>query len=97
MMHHVLGGVPVQMFPSTTKPLYKDVLEGARPVRIGGLRVKVASAEHLIVLYLEAFREKDRYRIRRLLPIADANRLQRLLVKFDDENKTLAGRLQTLL
>ena len=26
-MHQILGGAPVQMFPSNTKPLYQDVLE----------------------------------------------------------------------
>ena len=25
-MHHVLGGRPVQMFPSTIKPIYRDAL-----------------------------------------------------------------------
>ena len=56
-MHHVLGGVPVKMFPTTTK---------------------------------------DHFRIRRLLVEADANRLRRLLARFDDEKSTLAHRLQTL-
>ena len=95
-MHHILGGVPVQMFPTTTKPLYRDALEGARLARIGGLRVKVATPEHLILLYLEAFREKDHFRIRRLLVDADADWLRTLLARFDDENSTLARRLQTL-
>ena len=95
-MHHVLGGVPVQMFPTTTKPLHLDTLEGARLARIGGLRTKVASPEHLILLYLEAFREKDHFRIQRLLVEADASRLRTLLARFDDEKSTLAQRLQTL-
>ncbi|MBI4282019.1 MAG: hypothetical protein HY672_00830 [Chloroflexi bacterium] len=95
-MHYTLGGVPVQMFPTTTKPLYRATLEGARPARIGGLRVKVASLEHLILLYLEAFRDKDHFRIRRLLPAADMGQLYALLGEFDDEEGTLARRLQAL-
>lgn len=61
--HHILGGVPVQIFPSTAKPLYDDALGNARRVRVGNLRVKVASPEHLVLLALEAFRERDRFRI----------------------------------
>jgi predicted nucleotidyltransferase len=95
-MHFVLGGVPVQMFPSTTKPLYRDALENARDTRIGGLRVKLASPEHLLVLYLEAFREKDHHRIRTLLPQSRSDHIRRLLEKFDDGDGRLASRLQTL-
>jgi predicted nucleotidyltransferase len=95
-MHYVLGGVPVQMFPSTTKPLYRDTVEKARTARIGNLRVKVASPEHLIVLYLEAFREKDQFRIHHLLRVADETRLHSLLERFDDEKRTLTRRLQEL-
>lgn len=95
-MHYILNDVPVQIFPSTTTPLYRDTLEQARPARVGNLRVKVASPEHLVLLSLEAFRDKDRFRILRLLPVADKDRLHTLLARFDDE-KTLAHRLQSLL
>jgi predicted nucleotidyltransferase len=92
-MHQVLGGVPVQLFPSTIMPLYRDTLEGALQVRFGNLRVKFASAEHLILLYLLAFRERDHLRVRSLLLNIDEGRLQELLDRFDDEENTLAGRL----
>jgi hypothetical protein len=95
-MHYILGSVPVQMFPTTTEPLYLDALKGARRARVGGLRVKVASPEHLTLLFLEAFREKDRFRIRSLLPKVDTGYLNRLLEDFDDEGR-LTRRLQTLL
>jgi hypothetical protein len=95
-MHYVLGSVPVQMFPTTIKPLYLDALKGARRARVGEFRVKVASPEHLLLLFLEAFREKDRFRIRSLLPKVDAGYLNRLLEDFDDEGR-LTRRLQTLL
>lgn len=95
-MHQVLGGVPVQLFPSTTMPLYRDTLEGARKVRVGNLRVNIASAEHLILLYLLAFRERDHLRVRNLLRNIDEGRLRYLLERFDDGEGTLAGRLQGL-
>ena len=96
-MHYLFSGIPVQMFPSTTKPLYRDTLEKAHPARVGGLRVKVAAPEHLALLYLEAFRDKDKLRIVRLLGVVDRNLLRTLLERFDDERGTLARRLQTLL
>jgi len=95
-MHQVLGGVPVQLFPTTIMPLYRDSLDGARLARLGNLRVKIASAEHLILLYLLAFREKDQLRIRYLLSNIDEGRLRHLLERFDDGQNTLAGRLQGL-
>ncbi len=95
-MHHVLGGVPVQVFPSTLMPLYRDTLENARKVRIGNLRAKVATPEHLILLALLANREQDQFRIRRLLRDADSEQLRELSERFDDAEETLAARLQNL-
>jgi hypothetical protein len=95
-MHHILGGVPVQIFPTTVKPLYREALNQARHARIGNLRVKIASPEYLILLYLEAFRDRDRERIRRLLPMVDVARLHGLLAGFDNEEGLLARRFQTL-
>ncbi len=95
-IHPVLAGVPVQLFPSTIMPLYRDALEAARQVRLGNIRVKFASAEHLILLYLLAFRERDQLRIRYLLGIIDEGRLRHLLERFDDGERTLASRLQNL-
>lgn len=95
-MHQVLGGVPVQLFPSTIMPLYRDTLDNARPVRLGNLRVKFASAEHLILLFLLAHRERDQLRVRNLLGNIDEERLLDLLERFDDEENTLAGRLKGL-
>jgi hypothetical protein len=95
-MHHIIGGVPVQMFPSNTKPLFKDTLDNALLVKFGRLRSKFASPEHLILLYLEPFREKDRLRILNLVPNADISMLRSLLKRFDDEKGTLTRRLQEL-
>jgi predicted nucleotidyltransferase len=94
-MHVVLNETPVQMFPTTVKPLYLDILIRANTVRVGNLRVKVASPEHLILLCLEAFRDKDQQRIRSLLSEADINTVLGLLEEFDDDG-TLTARLKNL-
>lgn len=95
-MHQILGGVPVQLFPSTVMPLYRDAVEQARKVRIDNIRGKVATAEHLILLYLTANRQRDRMRVSYLIEDADQSRLQSLLEEFDDQQRTLANRLQSL-
>ena len=95
-MHQTLDGVPVQMFRTTTMRLYRDALDAAHTGRVGGLRVKMVTAEHLILLYLGAFRDKDQMRIRLIMPVADMDRLHILLNRFDEKNR-LAGRLQSLL
>lgn len=95
-MHQVLGGVPIQLFPTTTMPLYRDAVEQANKVRIDNARTKVATAEHLILLYLTANRQRDRLRVGYLLEDADGSKLQVLLDRFDDADKTLTNRLQSL-
>ncbi len=95
-MHLVFGGVPVQMFPTTIKALYREALEQGKIRDIGAVRVRVASCEHLILLALEAFRYKDRARVYQLLPVANKERLKLLLTRLDDEKHTLASRLRTL-
>lgn len=95
-MHYILGGVPIQLFPSTIMPLYRDAVEQANKVRIDNVRTKVATAEHLIMLYLIANRQRDRLRVGYLIEDADESKLQSLLEKFDDQQKTLADRLQSL-
>lgn len=95
-MHQILGGVPVQIFPTTVMPLYLDTVEKARKVRIGNVRAKVATVEHLVVLYLISDRQRDRMRISYLLDGIDEVILGGLLKEFDDEKKTLAHKLTGL-
>lgn len=94
---HIIKGIQVQLFPTTTKPLYRDTLEDARGARVGNLRVKVASPEHLILLFLERNSSKDKIRVLSLLDKADMDKIYELLERFDDEQSTLAQRLQSLL
>ena len=56
----------------------------------------VAAAEHLVLLYLLAFREKDRIRVRYLLQDLDQELLKNLVERFDDGENTLSRRLQEL-
>lgn len=95
-MHHVISGTPVQLFPSTTKPLYRDAVEEAVVAKVGRLKTKVVSLEHLLMMFLEAFRPKDKIRITALLETADQHKLQELLKRFDDDQGTLLQRLETL-
>ena len=94
-MHVIFAGVPVQLFPTTISALYHDTVDSSRPFRLGNLRVRVASPEHLVLLCLDAFREKDQLRIRSLLPKADIDTIDALLERFDDDG-TLAARFRTL-
>ncbi len=96
-MHHILGGRPVQMFPSTIKPIYRDTLTAARQTRIGDAMVKVASPEHLVALALGAFRYKDKLRIAELLELQGTDRegIWRLIGEFDDEDGSLAERFRS--
>ena len=93
----VLGdGVPVQIFPSTLTRLHRDAMEQARKIRAGSVRTKVATVEHLLVLGLSANRLQDRMRIVRMLRHTNMDRLTELFDRFDDEEKNLAARLQSL-
>jgi predicted nucleotidyltransferase len=89
-MHYILDEIPVQLFPSTTNPLYADVVRRAVAVRIDNFRVKAASPEHLVVLFLDAFRPKDQIRITQLLEIVDNKSVDRLVERFNDDDRTLA-------
>ena len=95
-MHYIFDGVPVQLLPTTTMPLYRDALDGARTTRIGNMRIKVATPEHLVVMGLVAFRPKDKVRIPLLLAASDDATLDALIVRFDDDKGTLAERLRSL-
>lgn len=93
----VIDGVPLQLFPSTTMPLYRDAVESGRKAQIGTIRAKVATAEHLALLYLPSNRARDQIRLQCLLDGAiDEARLDSLLRRFDDAEHTLAARLAEL-
>ena len=45
-MHLFFDDTPVQLFPTTMKPVYRDVLVQAEQAQVNGAAVKVAFAEH---------------------------------------------------
>lgn len=95
-VYHVIDGTKVQLFPTTISSLYRDALLKSNKYRLGTFRTKVVRPEHLIMLLLTSFREKDKYRITRLLQSASRKYLNNLLRRFDDEEKTLGRKLQTI-
>ena len=95
-MHLVLAGVPVQIFPSTLSPLFAEALRDARNARVGRSRTRVVRPDHLIVLYLEAFRAKDRPKLIDLLNVADEPMLAKIVRRFDDQEGTLGSRLEAI-
>lgn len=71
-LYLIVGGIPVQVLPSNMSLIYEDAVRGALTRRVGNIRAKFASPEHLIVLGLVAFRPlKDWPRIGALYPKAD--------------------------
>lgn len=83
----VLGGMPVQIFPTSISPLYEDALRQAMDIRVGGLRCKVVAAEHLVIMFALANRVRDRIRIAALASQIDRERLASLLEGFDDDGQ----------
>jgi hypothetical protein len=94
-MHVVLGGLPVQMFPTTIGQLYFDALLSSRLTEIGRQPAKVVTPEYLIVMFLVSFRLQDRLRIVRLLESVDRERVQELVAHHDADG-TLRRRLEQL-
>ena len=96
-MHHVVGGISIQVFPTSGNPLFASALANAKTVNADGVRTKVASVEHLVVLALQSFRLGDQRRIHGLLNEAGPAKVDRLIKEFDDDDQTLADRLRSLL
>ena len=95
--HFYFSGTPVQVLPTTTKPLFRDAFDQAKSARVGATRVKVASPEHLIVLALERFSYKDRVKAEQLLEFTSEQRVRELLEKFHDQEGHLTTRFDRLL
>lgn len=85
-----IDDMPVQFLPSYISPLYNEVIKQAKEVVIEGVNSKVAGVEHLIVLALDVFRARDKYRIIQLLGKADKKLLDKTIDKFDKEGKLRA-------
>ena len=57
-MHYYFDEVPVQIFPSTIKPLFRDAVVLANTARMGNVRVKVAPPEHGAHLLSQEFGDR---------------------------------------
>lgn len=61
----LIEGIPVEFLPA--EGLAKEAVEEALRVEFEGIKTKVMTPEHLIALFVKAFREKDKMKIRLLL------------------------------
>jgi len=91
----VIDQTEVQILPTSIHPMFKSALESAKSVKTGGITTKVVDREHLILMFLRANRQKDRFKASILLAKANQPYLEKLLRRFDT-NGTLRSRLKTL-
>lgn len=91
----IISDTKVQIQPISIHPLYESALKNAKVVRIGNIRTKLVDREHLILLALRAFRQKDIYKAGFLLKGANWDYLNLLLERFDEDG-SLKQRLQRI-
>ena len=89
--------MPVQFLPNFISPLFREVVERAHEIIIEGVHSKIATIEHLIILALDTFRDKDKYRIRQLYERADPDLLDNLLDRYDNEDGKFRKRYKSVL
>jgi len=83
----VIEGVPVEFLPA--EGLGREAVEEAAEVEFEGVRTKVIRPEHLIALFLAAFRAKDKIKIGLLRQQTkiDPIKLDRILARYDLKKK----------
>ena len=91
----VIAGTPVEVFPVNISPVIDDALAEADRKRVGGVVVKVASPEHLLIEALRVNRASDKGRVFMLDEVVDRSRLRSLLARLDRRG-TLTRRYQEL-
>jgi hypothetical protein len=91
--------MPVQFLPNYISPLFNDAVENAVTIDYNGLQVNFVSPEHLVLLFLTPFREKDRIRVRYLLSnnIADKELTLSLIERFDNDKDKLLEKYGKIL
>ncbi len=92
-----INDMPVQFLPNYISPLYNEAIQQAHEILVEGVPSKVARVEHLIVMALEVFRAKDKYRIIQLLGKADNKRLNSIIRRFDNEEGKFRARYREIL
>lgn len=94
--HIYVGDMPVQILPDIS-PLSDEAVREAEETEVAEIPTKVIGAEHLIALSLIPFRQTDKYRISRLIEIADRKLLDKIIDRFDNEENQLRKRLKSIL
>jgi predicted nucleotidyltransferase len=82
-----IDNTEVQIFPSTISSLFQDSLKTAKNIKVDGTFVRVVDKEHLILLFLSAGRQRDKFKASILLETADLKYLKSLLERFDKDDK----------
>jgi hypothetical protein len=95
--HIYIEGMPVQFFPTSIGPLYQHAVENAILVEYDIGTTKFVDLEHLILLLLTAFRQKDKIRIKGLLTKANQKIIKDLIEKYDGKQKLLHERYKEIL
>lgn len=78
----LIEGIPVEFLPA--EGLAKEAVQEAVEVEFEGVRTKVMTPEHLIALFVKAFREKDKTKIKLLLDQGEIDRekLSDILMRY---------------
>jgi hypothetical protein len=92
----LIGDLPVQFLPNLG-PLHDEAVREAQIVEYEWLSARFVDLEHLVLLLLTSFREKDKLRIKELLDKADRGKIDKLLERFDDAKTTLSERFKRIL
>lgn len=92
-----IADTPVQFLPDYISPLYREAIEKAQIVSIEDVKSKVARVEHLIVLALDIYRTKDKYRIMQLINKVDKKLLEDIITRYDNKEGKLRGRYKEIL
>ena len=91
----IIKGTEVQILPTSIHPLFADALVTAKKVRVGSTVTRVVDKEHLIIMFLRANRQKDRFKASILLKKSNAAYLHALLRRFDLDG-TIRKRIKSL-
>lgn len=91
----VIGGTPVEVFPTDISPIIQDALDHPSRKRVEGVVVKVAPAEHLLAESLRVYRSQDKGRVFMLDEVVDPDKLTVIFERLDHDG-TLRRRYRAL-
>ena len=84
----MIGDIPIQFIPATTE-LEKEAVENAIDIDYRGSYIKILTPEYLIAIFLQVFRDKDKFKIMKLLEQTkiDKRLLQDILSRYNLKEK----------